>query len=119
GRCAACHGEAAPTLGGGLDLPSRTPLLRGGDSKPPAVAVGRATESPLYKAITRTSDDFRPMPPKENDKLSDADVKAFREWIDGGAPWPSAERVAQIVKAVQATRVKVRTSGRPRPQWTK
>jgi hypothetical protein len=117
-RCFACHGADAAKVRGGLDLTSRAALLRGGNSRTPAVAVGKATESPLYKAITRTSDDFRPMPPKENDRLADADVRAFQGWIDGGAPWPSEERVAEIVKAVRSASVTVRTSGGLTPEWT-
>jgi hypothetical protein len=117
-KCFACHGDDPAKVRGGLDLTARAALLRGGASKTPAVTAGKATESPLYKAISRTSDDFRPMPPKENDKLSAADVRAFREWIDGGAPWPSAERVAAIVKAVRSAGVTVRTSGGLSPEWT-
>ena len=34
-----------------------------------------------------------------------------RDWIDGGAPWPSDRRVAEIVKAARPAGVTVRTSG--------
>jgi mono/diheme cytochrome c family protein len=117
-RCFACHGADSGKIEGELNLTSRAMLLKGGASKTPAIVAGKAMESPLYKAITRASDDFRPMPPKENDKLSDADVKAFKQWIDGGAPWPSAERVAEIVKAVRSAGVLVKTSGGLTPEWT-
>jgi hypothetical protein len=117
-KCFACHGADAAKVRGGLDLTSRATLLRGGNSRTPGVAVGKASESPLYKAVSRTNDAFRPMPPKENDRLSDADVKAIREWIDGGAPWPPAERVAAIVQAVRSAGVTVKTSGGLSPEWT-
>jgi mono/diheme cytochrome c family protein len=117
-KCFACHGGDAADIKGGLDLTSRTALLRGGDSGIPGVAAGGASESPLYKAVTRTDADFAEMPPKENDRLSDADVEAIREWIDDGAPWPSAGRVVELVNAARPAGVTVRTSGGLSPDWT-
>jgi mono/diheme cytochrome c family protein len=121
-RCLVCHGDDWAKVKGGLDLTSRAGLLRGGDSGTPAIVAGKATDSPLYKAVTRTDPGFSAMPPKDNDKLTDAQVKAIRDWIDGGAPWPSDRRVAEIVKeAADASRragVTVRTSGGLSPDWT-
>jgi mono/diheme cytochrome c family protein len=117
-RCFACHGEDAAKLQGGLNLTSREGLLKGGKSDTPAIVPGKAMQSPVLRAVSRTDADFRAMPPKENDKLSDADIKAIRDWIDGGAPWPSAARVAEIVKAVNAAGVRVKTSGGLSPEWT-
>jgi mono/diheme cytochrome c family protein len=117
-KCLACHGADGTDLKGGLDLTSRTALLKGGDSKKPAVVPGKPADSPVYRAVTRTDADFRAMPPKENDRLSDADVKALRDWIDGGSPWPSDARVAEIVKAARPAGVTVKTSGGLSPEWT-
>ncbi|MBA4190402.1 MAG: hypothetical protein C0467_20635 [Planctomycetaceae bacterium] len=117
-KCYACHGADAAKIKGGLDLTTRDALLKGGESEKPSVVVGKSAQSPLIKAIIRSDSDFSAMPPKENDKLTDAEVKAFKDWIDGGAPWPSEQRVAEIVKAAKPTGVRVRTSGGLSPDWT-
>jgi mono/diheme cytochrome c family protein len=117
-RCFACHGEDASKVKGGLDLTSSDGLLAGGDSGQPGVVPAKAVESPVYRAVTRTDDDYAPMPPKENDKLGAAEIEAIRTWIDGGAPWPSPERVADIVRSVEQAGVRVRTSGGLSPDWT-
>jgi hypothetical protein len=117
-KCFACHGEDAAEVKGGLDLTSRATLLKGGDSGTPGVTAGKAAESPLYKAVTRTDPDFSAMPPKENDQLTAADVEAIKKWIDGGAPWPSAQRIAEIERAARPAGVRVTTSGGLSPDWT-
>src|SRR5262245_39991826 len=83
-RCFPCHGDDRTKLRGGLDLTSRAALLKGGDSGAPAVVAGKAVESRLYRAVLRTDADVPAMPPKENDRLTEAETRAFREWIDGG-----------------------------------
>jgi mono/diheme cytochrome c family protein len=117
-RCLPCHGDDRAKIKGGLDLTSRAAALKGGDSGKPAIVAGKAAESPLYKAVTRTDPDYAAMPPKGNDTLTDAQVKAIREWIDGGAPWPSDRRVAEIVAAARPAGVTVKTSGGLSPEWT-
>jgi hypothetical protein len=117
-RCFACHGEDPSKLKGGLDLSSRAGLLRGGESGRTGIVPGKAIDSPLYLAVTRTDDDYAPMPPKENDKLTEADLVALQQWIDGGAPWPSPDRVAAIVRMAASGGVRVKTSGGLTPDWT-
>ncbi len=117
-KCFACHGEDRTDIKSGLDLTTRATLLKGGDSGMPAVMPGNATKSPLYRAVTRADADFRAMPPKEADKLTGAAVSAIREWIDGGAPWPSADRIAELVNAARRAGVQVKTSGGLTPDWT-
>ena len=117
-RCFACHGDDAKKLKGGLDLTSRAGLLKGGDNGSPGAVPGKAADSPVYKAVTRADADFAAMPPKENDKLTAAEVRAVRDWIDGGAPWPSDRRVAEIVAAARPGGVTVKTSGGLSPEWT-
>ncbi|MBA4062452.1 MAG: hypothetical protein C0501_01860 [Isosphaera sp.] len=116
-KCFACHGGDAAKVKGGLDLTTRDKLLKGGDSGP-GVVPGKAADSPIVKAVLRTDDDFSAMPPKENDALTDAEVRAVRDWVDAGAPWPSAEAVAAIVKAAKPAGVAVKTSGGLSPDWT-
>jgi len=68
-KCFACHGDDPKALKGGLDLTGREKLLAGGGSKRPAVAM-TAADSPLYRAVVRTDAAVKPMPPKENDRLT-------------------------------------------------
>src|SRR5688500_7223639 len=117
-KCFACHGEDPKNVKGSFDLTSRAALLTGGDSGKPGIVAGKSADSPLYRAVIRTDADFAAMPPKENDRLSDADLKAIREWIDGGAPWPSEQHVAEIVRAARPAGVTVKTSGGLSPEWT-
>ncbi|HUR53706.1 MAG TPA: DUF1549 domain-containing protein, partial [Gemmataceae bacterium] len=117
-KCFACHGGDAAKVKRGFDLTSRAALLKGGDSGKPGVSPGKPADSPLYKAVVRTDADFAAMPPKENDKLTDAETRAVKDWIDGGAPWPSDRRVAEIVTAAKPAGVVVNTSGGLSPDWT-
>jgi mono/diheme cytochrome c family protein len=116
-KCFVCHGENPKKLKGGLDLTTREKLLAGGDSGSPAVAKA-AADSPLYRSIVRTDTEFKAMPPKENDKLTDAEVAAFKTWIDGGAPWPTADKIAELVKAAKPDGIRVKTSGGISADWT-
>lgn len=117
-RCIACHGEDPDKIKGGLDLTSKAGLLKGGDSGEPAVVAGDAAKSPLYRAVRRDDPDVSPMPPKENDRLDTDQIQAFRDWINGGAPWPSQERIAALVEAKKPRGIRVATSGGLSPDWT-
>src|SRR5438045_2730697 len=85
GKCLGCHGDA-PQLPRGLDMRSRVSLLKGGESGP-ALVPGNAAKSLLYQSVLRTGDVV--MPPKEQSKLSPAEVAMLKSWIDAGAPWPT------------------------------
>ena len=85
-QCVGCHG--GENAFGKLDLRTREAALRGGQSGP-SIVPGDAAGSLLVKAIERTG--TLKMPPGEDDKkLPDSTIKAFREWIDGGAPFLDA-----------------------------
>jgi mono/diheme cytochrome c family protein len=116
-RCFACHGGDPARVKGGLDLRTRATLLRGGTSGQPAVVAGQPERSPLYLAVRRTSPDWKAMPPKEDDRLADADVRAVRDWIAAGAPWPSDARIRELARADREG-VAVKTSGGLTPDWT-
>ena len=83
-RCTACHG--ARRQENGLDLRSKSAILRGGKSGP-AIALGKPGESLLLKKI-RAGD----MPPRQ--RLVEASVKPIEpaetailaDWIAQGAP---------------------------------
>jgi mono/diheme cytochrome c family protein len=114
-KCLACHGNDAAKIQGGLDLRSRTGLIKGGDSGQPAVTPGKPGSSPLLLAVTRSSDDWAAMPPKDAEKLTVEQIGWIKEWIAAGAPWPKAGR---SVSADAAGGVVVETSGGLTPEWT-
>ena len=63
------------------------------------------------------------MPPKENDALSAERLAALAKWIEQGAVWPSAERIAAIQQEHADTwsvdgGVRVATSGGLDEDWT-
>jgi len=122
-KCLACHGQDEAKIKGGLDLRTLAATLKGGDSGKPAVVAGKPEASPLYLAVTRTHDDWEPMPPKEADKLYAEQIAWIKDWIAGGAPWPDDARAQAIAKANKAKwsaedGVPVRTSGGQSPEWT-
>jgi hypothetical protein len=88
-NCLACHGAGMQMSG--LRLDSRAGLLKGGD-KGPAIVAGASAQSRLLKFVTHAAQPA--MPPGK--KLSDADVATLRNWIDGGAEWPSGGAAPEI-----------------------
>ena len=89
-KCLGCHGNDAQDLKGGYDLRTRQTALQGGDSGEVAIVPGQPERSPLYRAVT-WADDLK-MPPKENDRLTPAEVELIYRWIVAGAPWEAAAR---------------------------
>ena len=123
-KCFACHGEENGKIKGGLDLTTREGMLKGGDSEVASLVPGKPEESPLYLSATRQhEDDWEPMPPKENDKLSESQIQAFGKWIQLGAPWPSQEVQERYVleernKIETAEGILIKTSGGLSNDWT-
>ena len=123
-KCIVCHGEdPKKKLKGDFDMRTRAGLLKGGESEEPSIVAGKPLQSPLYLAVTREhEDDWEPMPPKENDKLSAEEVAHIKDWIAGGAPWPDAKRIAALLKQKDPWAgergVQVQTSGGLSEEWT-
>jgi len=123
-KCLACHGDDLKKIKGGLDMRTLSGLLKGGDSEKPALVPGKPEESPLYLSATRLHEDaWKPMPPKENDKLTPEQVSYLKEWITVGAPWPEESRWAELAKKGAdkwsvADGVTVKTSGGLSADWT-
>jgi cytochrome c553 len=89
--CYECHSASAKKLKGGLYLDTADGLVKGGDSGP-GIVPGNPAKSLLL--ITMRHEDKDPdmaMPPKK-DKLSDAVIADFEQWIKMGAPDPRTER---------------------------
>ena len=120
-KCIACHGAKPEKLKGGLDLRTLAAAVRGGDSGT-SLVVGNSADSLFYQAITWADEDLQ-MPPKENDRLTPREADLFKQWIDGGAPWPNAQRVSELRSTTEDKwsepdgRV-VRTSGGLSAAWT-
>ena len=122
-KCAACHGQDPAVLLAELDVTSREGLLRGGQSGEPALVPGDAGSSALFLAVSGNAA-WLPMPPKENDRLSQEQVALLREWIDSGAAWPSAARSESIRAAAgewggPSGGVEIPTSGGQTDEWTR
>ncbi len=80
-RCVRCHGGEKTESE--LDLSDREGLLRGGN-RGPAVIVGDAKESLLYKLVTHGKD---PHMPRNGRKLPEETIAQIAAWIDTGAPY--------------------------------
>ncbi len=122
-KCQACHGGDPQQIEGGFDLGSLAGLLKGGDSEVPAIVPGKPEESPLILASERTHGDWSPMPPKEAERLTTAQIDWIKEWIRAGAPWPSRARQRKIAAANEnlwsaEDGVVVKTAGGLSPEWT-
>ncbi len=122
-KCVACHGADEDFFEGSLDLRTSDGATRGGDSGEPAIVPGRPDQSPLYLAATGEHDQWSPMPPKEAEQLDPEQLRSLRKWIEAGAAWPDADRIAEI-ESEYAGRwsaedgIKVATSGGLSPEWT-
>ncbi len=120
-KCLPCHGDDEEKMKAGLDLRTRATMLEGGDSLAASVVPGRPDESPLFLALTREHQNWEPMPPKENDRLSAEQIEQIRNWIAGGAPWPDAARASQLWTAYDkgaTDGVVVKTSGGLSADWS-
>ena len=123
-KCLACHGEASNNkIKGDLDMRLLGGLITGGESGEPSIVVGDASKSPLYLAVTRVHEnDWSAMPPKENDRLDEVQIGYIKDWINGGAVWPSDKRIAKILDSPDpwdtGKGIRVKTSGGLDPVWT-
>lgn len=119
-KCFGCHGGDPDALRGELDLTKLAGILKGGESEEPAIVAGHPEDSILYQAVMW---DGYEMPPKENDRLTDQQTQAIRDWILCGAPWPTLERQREIQKAEWSVQendegVILKTSGGLADEWT-
>ena len=121
-RCVACHGQDPAKTLGGLDLTSHAGWRAGGDSGEALISEREPEQSPLLRAVLRKDDVWSAMPPKENDRLTEAEVATLRQWIAQGAVWPVAERLQElrgfVAKEDVSDGVRVTTSGGLSPDWT-
>ncbi|MCA9172903.1 MAG: PSD1 domain-containing protein [Planctomycetales bacterium] len=119
-KCLGCHGGNQRDIKGGFSVVDRERLLRGGESGEPAVVPMQAGAGTLLAAV-RWED--LEMPPKENDRLTGAQIATVERWIKAGAPWPSEAiqaRYREEDRQVQAGDggVMLKTSGGVSAEWT-
>lgn len=118
-KCFACHGDKPSEIEGDFNIHTLEGALAGGESGLTALTPGNAKKSLIYEAITWENPDFE-MPPKENDRLSEAQIKLVKQWIDAGAPWPEDERRTYLVENTEWTYsdgIKVKTSPALSATW--
>ncbi len=87
--CVGCHAGDEPQ--GNLDMTTRMPLLRGGETGVPAVVPGLSGESLMYIAVSGASDELHMPPLDAREKfpaLTAEEVAKIKQWIDTGASWP-------------------------------
>ncbi len=119
-KCYACHGGDPDDIKGEYDVRTREVIIRGGESEESAIIPGNPEESPFFHAVTWEGLE---MPPKENDRLTDEQVRWIKRWIKAGAPWPDEATQQRIVSNERKVRenefgVLVATSGGLADQWT-
>jgi len=122
-KCIACHGQDEAKIKAGYDLRTEATARKGGESGEVAIIPGQPEKSPLYLSIQRTHDDWEPMPPKENDKLTAEQIGWIKAWVDGGAPWPTEARSRELAEAYAKQwsaedGLPVKTSGGLSADWT-
>lgn len=116
-KCLGCHGDDPDQIESGFDVRDRRAMLRGGDVFDREVLVpGDSAISVLLRMVKREEEGYA-MPPKEAERLTDAEIWAIRDWIDGGAPWPDSQRRAQIYEDY-AEGIVWPTSGGQSQAWT-
>jgi hypothetical protein len=86
--CFRCHGDEKQR--GSLRLDQRATALQGGDSGKPAIKPRDPAGSVLIQRITAT--DLKVcMPPKDDPRLTPAEIALLERWIAEGANWPAGE----------------------------
>jgi len=108
--CVQCHGGEKTKAG--LDLTTRDDLLLGGVDGA-AVIPGEPEKSLLYRMVTHEED---PGMPSKEDKLPEAEIQQFAEWIRAGVPYTrTVNKTAPA--ATTATRTEFAITSADRAHW--
>src|SRR2546426_4104558 len=86
-KCLTCHGPEKTK--GGYRLDTFEQLMKGGESKAPAVVAGKPEESKLFALITATDEDDRM--PQKDDPLPAEQIGLILRWIKEGAKFDGAD----------------------------
>jgi mono/diheme cytochrome c family protein len=98
-NCYKCHTSEAM---GGLQLDSRSHVLKGGETGA-AIVPGEPENSLLIKAVRQTGD--LKMPP-EGPKLNDSEVEKLETWIRDGVTWDSTEAAKPVLASLTPAQAK-------------
>jgi mono/diheme cytochrome c family protein len=109
-RCYECHGPDKQKSN--LRLDRKADAFKGGKSGDPVFVPGKSAESHIITRVT-SSDPEEMMPPK-GDRLTEAQIKALRTWIDEGANWPDEQKHWSFIKPVRPAVPAVRGTQWPR-----
>ncbi len=89
-NCFECHSEKSERLRGGLRLDTKADLLKGGIDGA-VVVPGEPEASLLIKAIRHEHPQIQMPPPKSGrEKLPEAVIRDFTEWVRMGVPYADA-----------------------------
>lgn len=88
-RCFSCHGRLKQKANLRLDAGA---LIHNGGKDGVVIIAGKSRASLLIQRVSSTDDDER-MPP-EGKPLTADQIALLAAWIDAGAPFPAAERIA-------------------------
>lgn len=77
--CLSCHSPAQQMSQ--LDLSTRAAALKGGQKAGPAIIPGDSAKIPFYRRLTGQDQPAMPL----GGKLTDAEIKTVKNWIDSGA----------------------------------
>ncbi len=86
-KCQVCHGSGQQM--GGLRLDTSEGFQKGADS-----GLLVSTDQPGESRLLTATSYGEPIKMPPTGKLADAELAALREWVELGAPWPSAERAS-------------------------
>jgi hypothetical protein len=73
-----------------FSMTSRDLILKGGQSREPAIVPGYSEASPIVQFASDKVEDLEMPPLNRRDKfpaLTAAELELLRGWIDQGAPW--------------------------------
>ncbi|QVL30365.1 DUF1553 domain-containing protein [Telmatocola sphagniphila] len=87
-HCYSCHGSEKQK--GDLRFDRRDSFFKGGGSGP-AIVAGKS-EASLLMARIQSKNPEEQMPP-QGDRLSSAEIRSIKNWIDRGADWPKTSDV--------------------------
>lgn len=96
-KCYDCHSHDAK-IKGGLALDSRAGVVQGGNSGP-GVIPGDPGKSLLIRTLKGLEEDIV-MPPDEEERLTEIQIRDFERWVRMGAPDPREEPAGAKTLAV-------------------
>jgi uncharacterized membrane protein len=97
-RCFECHSDSKSS--GDLQMHTQEGLLKGGDSGP-IIVNGKATDSELYKRITKDPTSKKFMPTDGKMHLGFEDVQLIAWWINDGASFEKTVSDAEFPKNIK------------------